>query len=488
MKYNIKNLSLKQHLILSLLLGLFLRILIAYFNYGPFALDDYLHGLIPAFLLENYHIHSLPEYRSWLLVYVLTGFLKIVNLFGVGDSLIQIRIMLECLGVFSLIGIIGCYLYVKNFNNRVFQLTALYLVAAYPLMPLISTRALGEAVAMSVLLFGVGIAENARLNHKTFTFVLGLVIIGISCLFRFQVAIFLFFYVACVLVVNRRYFLSVILSGLIILGLQAIIDLSSSREIFSTFIVYLKVNEGGAAGYGVTPWYSTWLLVLAFAFVPFSLPLFKNFKSLIKNHYIIFLPFFMFVLAHSLVPHKEERFMFPIVGVELIFLAWLYACSYGANWQTKLFKYAITVIGIPAVIILSFVNFQASAVDPMFESHANKVDTLILSDDWLPDEWDESHGFYPITISRNSKVEYVDLKNEKSYNKFESINMMFKQVVIVSNNPNLFQEINNFYRTKLWNMTCSEPQNATSFLDQVAYTLNPKHNQRRAPARYVICR
>lgn len=475
--------SLKKHLFIALVFGMVLRTLTAYFDYGPFALDDYLHGLIPAYLLENYGEHLLPEYRSWFLVWMLSAFLKLCSSFGISDSLTQIRIMLTGLGAISLTAIIGCYLYVKNFDNRRFQLAALYLVSIYPLMLLVSTRAFGEAVSMSFLLFGIGISENARFNKKSLSFVIGMIILGIACLLRFQVAVFWFAYAICLLIMNWRYFLpKILISGVIVILLQVIIDLSSSRTVFSTIIAYLQANEGGAAGYGVTPWYSTWLLILAFILAPFSLPLFKNFKSLLRSHWVIFIPFFLFVLAHSLVPHKEERFMFPIVGVELIFLAWLWMSNYQKNLSTKIFNWTIGGLGTVALFVVCFVNFQSGAVDPMFKARANEIDTLVLADEW--NTWD---GFYPILLTKNSRVEQVDIENQASYNAFRETANNFKQIIVVSSNPDLSNSINNISKNGLWSFKCSNIYEATSLVDEIAYKLNPKHNKRRAPVQYIIC-
>jgi hypothetical protein len=134
----IKEINLKKHLIIALFVGLWLRLLCAHFDYGPFALDDYLHGLI----------------------------LRVGEFFGADNALSKIRVMLYGLGVFSLIGVYGTYLYVRNFNNKIFQIVAIYLVAIYPLSILVSTRAFGETVAMAVILLGFGLCENARLRQQ----------------------------------------------------------------------------------------------------------------------------------------------------------------------------------------------------------------------------------------------------------------------------------------------------------------------------------
>lgn len=476
--------KLKTHLFTTLILGLMVRLLTSYFDYGPFALDDYLHGLIPAHLLYDQGIYDLPEYRSWLLPWMLTGFLKLFSYVNIQDSLTQIRIMLSGLAIFSLIGIYGTYLYVKNFDNRRFQLSALYLVAIYPLVPLVATRAFGEAVAMSVLAFGFGVSENARFNKNNIILLIGLIIIGIACLLRFQVALLLITYALCLLIINwRRYLLPLIVSGLIIVGLQAIIDIESSRVAFSTVIDYLRVNEGGAAGYGATPWYSTWLLALAFIIAPFSLPLFRHYKTLWRRNWVIILPLFIFILAHSIVPHKEERFIFPIIILEIWVLAYIWSLEPANSIINKVFTWALGILGSLALLLVCFVNFQSGAIDPLLKSHADTRDTLVLSQDW--NYWDD---FNKILLNKNGKIEPVELNKINLPDYATHLNGQYSQIVIVSSNPELKSTIENFSKHSLSSgINCSQINYATSLLDNIAYTLNPSHNKRRAPAMYIIC-
>ncbi len=484
--HKFKNFSLKQHLLCALFIGLVLRFLCAYSNYGPFALDDYLHGLIPAHLLVDYHIHELPDYRSWLLVWILSGFLMIGKLFGVINAISEIRVMLLGLSMLSLIGIYGCYLYVRNFNNKLFAVMAIYLVALFPLVILISTRAFGEAVAMSVLLFGVGLSEDGRFKNNLTILTIGLIVMGIACLFRFHVGLFWISYIFCLLLINlRKYLFSAVIAASALLIMQAAVDILSNRQVFSTIFNYLHINEGGAAGYGVTPWYSTWLLILAFVLAPFSLGLFKNFKSLVKNHWLVLIPFLVFVAAHSLVPHKEERFMFPIIGVELMLFAWLWSFNYDRHsWAIKVFNYALAIIAIPATILVSSVNFQSGAVDPMFKSNADTIPTLVLADGW--NTWDD---FYKILLTPNSRVIQANLSNTTNLNKYTSIfTSPYKQLIIVSSNPELKGQFLNFANKKYANLQCNNINYASSLLDSIAYKLNPTHNKRRAPAMYIVCK
>src|ERR1019366_5248133 len=127
--------SLKQHYIRALGLGLLLRGFCAYFVYGPQALDDYKHGVWPAYQFFAGQALDLPDYRSRLLVWMLAGFIRIASWFDCESALAQVRVMYSGLALLSLLGVVGTYLLVKTFRSKLFGGMALYLVAAFPLMP-----------------------------------------------------------------------------------------------------------------------------------------------------------------------------------------------------------------------------------------------------------------------------------------------------------------------------------------------------------------
>src|SRR6185312_10711996 len=118
---------------------------------------------------------DLPDYRSHLLIWILAAFIRMGSWFGLTSALAQVRMMYLGLGLISTLGLWGTYLFVKSFRSKLFGATALYLVALFPLMPFISTRAFGEAVAMSFVMLGFGILENARrtANRRLWDWVAG---------------------------------------------------------------------------------------------------------------------------------------------------------------------------------------------------------------------------------------------------------------------------------------------------------------------------
>jgi phosphatidylinositol glycan class B len=110
-----------------------------------------------------------------------------------------------------------------------------------------------------------------------------------------------------------------------------------------------NIVEGKASGFGVSPWYWYFTEMPIFFLPPVSLFLFWFMGVGIKkvpNHVFVWCLIF-FVLGHSLVAHKETRFMFPMV-FPMFYLAALGRDQYFAErkmprWLTIAWKVTLVV-------------------------------------------------------------------------------------------------------------------------------------------------
>src|SRR4051812_18413472 len=105
--------SLEQHFWIALAGAIGFRFLAAWFVFGPQALDDYKHGVWPAYQFFSHQPLSLPTYRSPLLVWLLASFVQMGSWFRIHSALAQVRTMYLGLGAISLLGVAGTYLYVR---------------------------------------------------------------------------------------------------------------------------------------------------------------------------------------------------------------------------------------------------------------------------------------------------------------------------------------------------------------------------------------
>lgn len=480
--------SLCYHLMVALAVGLFFRLLAAHFVYGPQALDDYKHGVWPAYqYFAGQPLTDFPDYRSHLLVWVLAFFVRVAHGLGGESALVQVRSMYAGLGVISLLSLIGTYLYVSCFRSRVFGALALYLLAVYPIMPFVSTRAFGEAVALAFVTLGLGLCEHSRLKtHAWWEMLFGFFVLGIAVLFRFQVGVISVTYFLYLLWKrNWKWALACAVAGLLVIAAQAGIDLESGKYPFETLRAYLQENAGGAAQYGVSPWYNTWLLVLGVTLFPFSLVFYRSFKYLIKRHAALSLSLFVFIFIHSLVAHKEERFMYPIFGLLLIALADVWSIQRHERYTRMIYQKVFAVVLVLVLPIACLVNSQAGEIEPAAEAQRAFRDVAYI----------DHQSLFSISLiqfyflrppSQIFQVASQDLTLAKAASVLKE-HPELKGAAILTSDPSAFADMKALDHQTSNGLRCGPALEATSFVDRLLYRLNPRHNERRRPTAYILC-
>lgn len=482
-----KTKTLEQHLLYALLLGLFFRLLSAYFVYGPQALDDYFHGIMEASKFYLTGTHDLPEYRSPFLVWLLGGWLKLVSLFAGGDELStlwQIRWMMGFLGLVSLVGIYGTYLYVREFSDPIFQRLAVYFSALYCLIPFVSTRAFGESFALCfvTLSFGLLLAP-ARMNFGRIF--LGFLALGFATLLRFHVGLLYMLFFVWILIGRRwSFILPFFLAGFITLAAEIGIDYFDGRAFLSTLLYYLTENQD-TTKYGVQPFHTTWVTWLGMMLFPFTLVLLPAWKKVWSEHRALFLMVLIFVFMHSTVPHKEERFLYPILGLSLI----LWTALWGVRWQTtravRVYTGFVFLLNAFVLVVVSLSNTQSGEVTPVARISQLSKDVLFVDLESVPgkgrfrDVFVAQRERFISLAAVPSTAEVASLRETKGY---RDIALLTSREDWLGGVEKLRSDIE-----AQMGLRCTPLQRENSFLDDLIYKMNPKSNQRRRPTWWSLC-
>jgi len=437
--------SLRFHFWTALAVAVVLRALAAYFAYGPLAMDDYIDGISPALQWAEGKSPALSPGRSYLLVWLLGALLKVGAALGVRESAVaQVRFLSFALGLFSLLGMAAAYHFGKSRSRR-FAALFLYLLAIDWVMPFASTRAFGESVAMPLVLAGVLSASPFGSG----------IFLGLASLFRFQCG--LLFLLFAIFWRGSPRFLA---AGLVTLGLQFLVDWGSGYTPLQTLTDYLARNSGGAAQYGVQPWYSHWATLLALFFFPFSLLLLKELKAASREYSKPALAVLLFVLAHSLIPHKEERFLFPILPLVLCLLA--------AAWALRpesAFRWPFLVVNTALLALATLSNPQAGMVEPIVKVQERFDSGVIIETD------NDLVGSY--------LGQGIFLRKP-----FRLMRENFSAALQIPPNENVM--VTGFSLPDWLHAKC-ECDSAGSLSDRILFRLNPKHNVRRRPNQYCLC-
>lgn len=477
------NNLLKKHLLIALLLGFVARELSAYFVFGPQALDDYLNQLIPSFKYLTTGSHGLPAWRSPLVIWIFSGWLKLGTLLNITIPVHQVQWVYSLLNLMSLSCFFGCYYFFKSIKNSQTGIIALYMTAVHGLMPFISTRSFLESICIGPLTLGVGLLLFAINEKNSRHIFLSLLLIGFATLIRFQVGIVLILASAILLYKNRKHIFLVLSAGFIILAAQTAIELLDHRAPFSTLIAYANANKN-MSDYGREPWFSSLLTWLVVGFFPISILLLKKIKSLLRTGYCEVLILALgFVIFHSCFPHKEERFIYPVVGISL----WLWAELWNQSIDSKSFKYftrpVLLVFNTIVIIVGCFINVQVGEIGVPAKISSLTSNALYIDRDSLVGQG-EMWEFFIRDKSKLNKLDHAvtmtDLDVEFKQNKYDLITIM-------TSNPEIQPELENLHLQSNEDIKCTEVNAENSVIDNLIYKMNPKKNQRRKPTWFIIC-
>ncbi len=203
----------------------------------------------------------------------------------------------------------------KFFTNERSKIT--YHLLSYFLwfIPFVSVRFSSET--WSALLFLLAMALFLR-NRKE-TFLIGIVL-GFSFLFRFQIAFAIVGFGLWLIFTQKEkwiFYVQILLPFLFILCIGILIDNWFYGEFVFTPWHYFDLNilQDAASNFGKSPWYFyLQKLLLAPSLIvgiPLTIALIVLIVKQPKNLFIWI--FFTFLIGHSIVAHKEMRFLFPMI-------------------------------------------------------------------------------------------------------------------------------------------------------------------------------
>ncbi len=472
---------------LALALGFIFRSLTAYFVYGSQSLDDYRHGVWPAYQFFRGETIDLPDYRSPLLVWGLGLWLKISALFSVTTPVAQVRSMYFILGLNSLLILPAFYLWSKNNANKLFASLGLYVLSLHAFMSFISTRSFGEALAMTYVTIGLCLCETGRQNldkkENQFWLLLGFLSLGLATLLRFQAGLIYVTYMTYFIYqFNLRLLAIGFFAGIISLLAQLGIDMAAHRVPFETILNYFKVNENIGPQYGESPWYATWLTALLMMLVPFSFGLFRYSKRLWSQHKAWIVCVLVFLFCHSLISHKEERFIYPVAGMLALFLAFMWAEDIKEN--RSLSSWILVVVNSIFLLFISFNNTQSGEIEPIskIEARFNRFTVLDKASPLL-ESFVRDYYLRPpnqILDLRNQALNENYLDNSDALKESDGLLLITSQEEVKEELLLLASK-----KTALW--SCEDLQEAASFIDKFIYHFNPERNQRRRPSWFIIC-
>jgi hypothetical protein len=304
---------------LLVIVGLGLRLVAAIFARGYMATDD--HNQVIEMAAQwlrggsDYLAGDRQFYRSLLYPYV--NYLQIAGCHAIGithpDRVMFVNRLLHA--VFSLWTVVLAYRLGNRLGDARVAFTSGLIVAASAVMPYVAVRNLIEAVAIPFLLLGVYEAVCAMQDRGAQTrrwFFAGIAF-GIAFLIRWQVASAVAGVGVYLLVKREWRGLSLLsLAFMLPVACEGLWDWQAHGVFLGSFWRYIEYNTRHAYDYVVGPWYRYLVLILGIFIPPFSLFLVYASGRYIRRLGILAWAVLPFLIVHSIVPGKQERFLLPI--------------------------------------------------------------------------------------------------------------------------------------------------------------------------------
>jgi len=340
------------------LCGLLVYLATAYFNIGIIALDDYDAMIARAIPAQTSSTADLIEHhslvRSAIPSLILLGVAKTAWHAGITDPINQLRAILILMALYVfLTNLISVRILFPKQNRKddVQALLSVSLLGFYFLCPLFLTRPMEETLSLPLLTLSGALACRYWIRPNSRDIALSIFILSVSAMLRFHTGICAVILVTLILLKHRwRDFIPLLSAGTLGFLLTGILDALTKGSFHQSLISYVQYNVEYSSTYGVPSYLAFIYLFLGLSIPPTFISRFKGFQWA-RNYerlFPAFLYFIVFLMAHTVVPHKEERFVLPVLPLFLFCLVPLlqHFWASGKKWRVVYFV-AINAILMP---------------------------------------------------------------------------------------------------------------------------------------------
>lgn len=268
------------------------------------------------------------QIRSGFQPFIAFSVIKVMAKIGINSPFLQcmaLRFLSACV---SLCTSIIVFLYLRfRYKNLSAHILALLSTTIW-FIPFIGVRFSSEAWSAAFMAIGAVLLlwHEAKPNNRFI--IIAALALGFAFLFRFQSLIFSFGLVL-VLFLKRRLIFRHIMVGIIAFAVPFFIGILCDRWLYGNFVLtplryfYKTLFDNSSPTFGSMPWYFYCKEFLIYGIVPVSIALSLAFVYFLRVAWqnIISCAIVLFIAIHIFIPHKELRFLFPLVFCLPIILA-----------------------------------------------------------------------------------------------------------------------------------------------------------------------
>ncbi|MFN0049638.1 MAG: glycosyltransferase family 39 protein [Cytophagales bacterium] len=461
------------------IIGLILRLLATFFSKGYGFSDDHFETVELAWQLQN-HIPAWQPGEIYLFnmfyIYIHLAIFQLcdyLHLPAPEFKMFMVRLFHAIVSVPFIW--LGYKMVAKIASDRSAKLVALAL-ALFWIFPFMSVRSLREFICITPLFIAFYHLENTQLSTKNLIW--AAVGFGIAFIFRLQI-VFFPIGAGIYLLTQYKWKETLLLASFTIAFLmltQGVFEYFYWGNPFASLVAYVEYNATNSGSYPNGPWYMFIFTILGLAIPPISLFLMSGYFKAFKKFPIMFWGSLAFIVFHSLFPNKQERFILPffpvfivlgIVGIEQFINEAKFKIFTNAWFRISL---AISlVINIVALSVLTFTYTKKSRCEAMSWFYDHKAEAIIFANAGGSPSSPKFYG--------NQNFLSYELKSEADVEPLKTqIQSTGKRptYIVVTSETELEKTMANI--SKIYPNIVEMASFTPSFVDMIAYYLNPKHN------------
>ncbi|MCQ2973845.1 MAG: hypothetical protein MJ211_03460 [Bacteroidales bacterium] len=365
--------------------------------------------------------------HGYSLLYLLLNWLILQTgeLFGIFDPQSKMFIIRLVHALASLLSVYYSYRIARTFSSRKVGLAVGLAISMLWFEPYMSVRNFAECVSSILLLAGFyRIAKYKQLTFKYADDLFTGFLMGLGTSISYSSGIFVIgVFISFIIRENLKRALYFLLGSLISLfAFEGLVDIIFFNQPFYSIIEYCKsILTGHLSSSGPSCYYMYFSILLLVFLFPWGIAaIFAFFRSW-KKYFMLFFPVFFYIIAHYIIPYKQERFMLNILPFYIILTiaGWNNYYNHSKFWtiHKKLYNTLILsfiIINMLLMIITATAFTRKSQVETMLYLSRNRSEiTSILVDDC---ENSSSKTFPPFYFG-GKIIQYTLNKQEKEPDK-----------------------------------------------------------------------
>jgi hypothetical protein len=310
--------------------GALLYLFTAITNPGIIAADDYrdvISRVLPAQAHTVQEIGDKAGFRSPFTPLTHLAIVKAAYVLGVTHPLAQFRIDLAVVGLFSFgmilwagIMMFGGYAEPERGRHRVVFAA---LLGFYFLAPLLLTRPMVETMSAPFLALSAAFACRYQATLQSRWLGFSIISLTIGAMHRPQIGVCVLALVALIVWLKRWKDLAVLVGvGAACVVASGMLDYWLIGEWHATLRRYVALNAAPTLAVERSRWFVFFLLFVGLSVPPTFFLRYRAFdwKARFTPLRAVLLYFAVFLVAHTMISHKEERFMIPVMPLFLALL------------------------------------------------------------------------------------------------------------------------------------------------------------------------